>query len=183
MRNANPMLDTRQYEVEFANGATDVFTANLIAENLYSQVDDEGRSHSIMSEILDHKSDGAAVRKDDGMELSKDGSSRPRRTTKGWKLLVAWKGGTSSWITLKDLKESYPVEVAEYALPNKILEEPAFSWWARHILKKRDRITRKVKSRYWERTHKYGIVLPKTVAEALRLDRGPTSGKRQLRKK
>jgi hypothetical protein len=32
---------------------------------------------------------------------------------------------------LKDLKETNPVEVAEDALANKILEEPAFAWWAR----------------------------------------------------
>jgi hypothetical protein len=67
LRNPNPLLDTRQYEVEFADGATDVFTANLIAENLYSQVDEEGNSYSIMSEITDHKSDGTAVQRDDGM--------------------------------------------------------------------------------------------------------------------
>ena len=171
LRNANPLLDTRQYEVEFADGATDVFAANLIAENIYSQVDAEGNSYSIMSEIIDHESDGSAVQKDDGLEVTKDGSTRPRRTTKGWKLLVAWKGGTSSWIPLKDLKESYPIQVAEYALANKILEEPAFCWWARHVLKKRDRIIKKVKTRYWERTHKYGVPLPKSVAEALRMDR------------
>jgi hypothetical protein len=171
LRNTNPMLDTRQYEVEFADGATDVFTASLIAENLYSQVDEEGNSHSIMSEIIDHEFDGTAVRKDDRTKVTRDGTTRPRRTTRGWKLLVSWKGGTSSWIPLKGLKESHPVQVAEYALANKILEEPAFNWWARHILKKRDRIIRKVQSRYWERTHKYGVLLPKTVAEALWLDK------------
>jgi Reverse transcriptase (RNA-dependent DNA polymerase) len=170
-RNANPMLDTRQYEVEFPDGATDVFTANMIAENLYSQIDSEGNSYSIMSEIIDHKSDGSAITKDDGYETTRDGVKRPRRTTKGWKLLVSWKDGTSSWVPLKDLKEAYPVQVAEYAIANKILEEPAFAWWARHILKKRDRIIRKVKSRYWARTHKYGILLPKSVGEALRIDR------------
>lgn len=37
--------------------------------------------------------------------------------------------------------------------------------------KKRDRIIKKVKARYWERAHKYGIPLPKSVAEALRMDR------------
>jgi hypothetical protein len=170
-RNTNPILDTREYEVEFADGATDVFTANMIAENLYSQVDSEGNSYSIMSEIIDHKSDGSAVSKDDGIETTKEGIERPRRTTKGWKLLVSWKDGTASWVALKDLKEAYPVQVAEYALANKILEEPAFAWWARHVLKKRDRIIRKVKSRYWARTHKYGIVLPKSVEEALRVDK------------
>jgi hypothetical protein len=124
-----------------------------------------------MSEIIDHKSDGTAVSKDDGYETTRDGVQRPRRTTKGWKLLVSWEDGTSSWVPLKDLKESHPVQVAEYALANKILEEPAFAWWAWHVLRKRDRIIQKVKSRYWDRTHKFGILLPKSVKEALRFDR------------
>ncbi len=150
-------MDTRQYEVEFADGATDVFTANLIAENIYSQVDEEGNSFSIMSEITDHKSDGSAVRRVDGMEVMINGSTRPRRTTKGWKLLVAWKGGTLSWVPLKDLKESHPIKVAEYVLANKILKEPAFSWWARHVLKKRDRIIRK----------QFNVVLGKSSVQIL----------------
>jgi hypothetical protein len=42
-RAANPLLDTRQYEVSFDDGATEAYTTNMIAENLYSQVDKEGR--------------------------------------------------------------------------------------------------------------------------------------------
>jgi hypothetical protein len=170
-RHHNPILDTREYEVEFPDGAVDTFTANLIAENMYSQVDADGRSYALLSEIIDHKSDGSAVRKDDGFETTKDGQVRPRYTTKGWKLLVSWKDGSTSWVPLKDMKDSFPVEVAEYAMVNKILEEPAFAWWAKHVLRKRDRIIKKVKSRYWDRTHKYGILLPKSVEEALRIDR------------
>jgi hypothetical protein len=160
-------LDTREYEVEFPDGATDTFTANLIAENLYSQVDAEGNSYSIFSEIVDHKSDGTAISSDDGMEVDKHGQTRPGRTTKGWKLLVAWKGGSATWVPLKDLKESHPVQLAEYALANKLLSEPAFAWWAKKVLRRRDRIIKKAKSRYWARTHKYGVQLPKSVAEAL----------------
>ena len=38
-------------------------------------------------------------------------------------------------------------------------------------MKKKDRIIAKVKSRYWRTTtHKFGIRLPKTVEEALRID-------------
>jgi hypothetical protein len=153
--NANPILDTQEYKVQFPDGATDVFTANIIAENMYSQVDSKGYSHSIMDEIVDHEKDGTAVSKDDGIETTKDGLQQPKRMTRGWKLLITWKDGTSSWIPLKDLKESNPVQVAEYAVANKILEEPAFAWWARHVLRKRDRIIWKVKSRYWGCTHKY----------------------------
>ena len=38
------------------------------------------------------------------------------------------------------------------------------------MLKKRDRIIKKVKTRYFRRTHKYGIELPKTVADAFAID-------------
>ena len=83
---------------------------------------------------------------------------------------MSWKDGSTSWVPLKDLKESNPVKVAEYVVVNKILEEPAFAWWATWVLRKRDCIIKKVKSRYWARTHKYGVLLPKSVAEALCVD-------------
>jgi hypothetical protein len=46
-----------------------------------------------------------------------------------------------SWVPLIDLKESNLIEVVEYAIANKISEEPAFAWWTRQVLKKRDRMT------------------------------------------
>ena len=42
MANDNPMLDTRQYEVEYHTGETEILSANVIAENLIAQVDEEG---------------------------------------------------------------------------------------------------------------------------------------------
>jgi hypothetical protein len=91
--------------------------------------------------------------------------------TQGWKLLVEWKEGGSDWIPLKELKESYPVEVAEYTRANKILDEPAFAWWVNEVTKRRNRIIAKVKSCYWKRTHKFGIELPHSVKEAFEIDR------------
>jgi hypothetical protein len=147
LQNNNPILDTREYEVEFPDGATDIFTAIIIAESMYSQIDGDGHSFLLMSEITDHKTDGTAVSKDNGYDVIKTGRRTTKCTTRGWKLLVAWKeDGSMSWVPLKDLKESNPVEVAEYALVNKIIEEHAFAWWAKHVLRKRDRIIRKVKS-------------------------------------
>ena len=58
IRNANPLLDSREYEVEFPDGSIEAFTANLIAENLLSQVDAEGRSYSVLREIVDHRTNG-----------------------------------------------------------------------------------------------------------------------------
>jgi hypothetical protein len=40
--NANSMLDTRTYEIEFPGGRSDEYTANVIAENIYAQCDIEG---------------------------------------------------------------------------------------------------------------------------------------------
>ena len=71
---------------------------------------------------------------------------------------------------LKELKDSsYPVQIAEYAMANKIANEPAFNWWVHTVLRKRNRIVAKVK-RYWRMTHKFGIRPPKTVEEAVVID-------------
>ena len=55
-------------------------------------------------------------------------------------------------------------------MANKIAMEPAFAWWVPYVLKHRNRIIAKVKSKYWERSHKFGIKVPKSVKEALRID-------------
>ena len=68
------------------------------------------------------------------------------------------------------MKESYPVQVAEYAHQRKLSNNPDFAWWVPHVLKKRELIISKVKSKYWLRTHKLGIRLPKTAEEEKRLD-------------
>ena len=132
----------------------------IIAENLYSQVDEEGRSYSILKEIVHHRKNSCAIEKSDGWITTRSGTKRRKTTTTGWDLEVEWKDGSTSWVPLKELKESNPVETAEYAVAKGIRDEPAFAWWIDKVLKKRDRIIAKVKSRYWSRTHKYGIKTP-----------------------
>jgi hypothetical protein len=66
VRHSNPILDTREYEVEFPDGSVDVLTANTIAEAMYSQIDNDGRHHLIIKEIVDHEKDASAVQPDDG---------------------------------------------------------------------------------------------------------------------
>ena len=51
------------------------------------------------------------------------------RRTDDWKLLCEWKDGSTERIALKEIKDSYPLEIAEYAVANQIQEEPAFKWW------------------------------------------------------
>ena len=125
----------------------------------------------LFDEIIDNQVDGTEIKQQDAFIVSKNGGKRRRETTKGWEMLLQWKDGSSSWETMKDVKECYPVQLAEYAHCKRISQEPAFAWWVPHTLKKRNRIIGKVKSKYWARTHKYGIRVPKSVQEAKEIDR------------
>ena len=168
--NVNPALNTKVYDVQFPYGSIQQYAANIMAENLDSQVDEEGFRYLLMDEIVDHKVDESAVRKEDGHTIDKTGRKRKRLTTKGWSFLVQWKDGTQSWLLLKDMKESYPVEVAEYAIAKSIATEPAFDWWVPFTLRKRDRVIMAVNSRVKKRSHKYGVEVPTSVSDAYRLD-------------
>ncbi|KAL7476932.1 hypothetical protein ACHAW6_002756, partial [Cyclotella cf. meneghiniana] len=91
-----------------------------------------------------------------------------------WELCCEWKDGNTSWQKLSDLKESHPLQVADFALAVGIADVPAFNWWVSWVLKKRDRIISLVKcrsARYHKRTHKFGIELPKSVEEAYAIDK------------
>ena len=56
-----------------------------------------------------------AVRQRIAAVTLKNGRRKMQKTTIGWRLLVRWKDGTKSWIDLNELKESHPIEVAEFA--------------------------------------------------------------------
>lgn len=168
-RHANPILDTREYTVEFPDGAHAEYAANVIAENMYSQCDIDGNQYLLLATIVDHRTNGHAVAKADGM-INVKGKQCRRKTTKGWELCCEWRDGSTSWEPLSRLKESNPVNVAEYAVSRNIQDEPAFAWWVAYTLKKRNRIIAAVNARYRKRTHKFGVEVPNNVAEALALD-------------
>ena len=146
--NYNPILDTSEYLVEFGDGTTKELTANIIAESMFSQVDAEGHHYQLLDEITEHRKLDTAIPKKDGFYTSRSGQKVPKFTTRGWEFLVSWKDGSSNWIPLKDLKISNPVELADYAVANKIDDQPAFLWWVPYTLRKRERIIQKVKSKY-----------------------------------
>jgi hypothetical protein len=112
----NPMLNSIVYEAEFPDGEIKEYSANVIAENMLTQVDSEGFSLTMIEGIVDYRKDEAtAVSKADMYVVTQRGQKKLRKSTAGWKLLVRWKDQTESWIHLKDLKESQPVETAEFA--------------------------------------------------------------------
>ena len=168
----NPFLNSIVYEVEFPDGQVKEYSANVIAENMLSQVDSDGYSMTLMEAIIDYrKDDSVAVSKADKYVYTKSGQKRLRKTTTGWDLLVKWKDDSESWIRLADLKESHPVEVAEFAKARGIADEPAFAWWVPYTLRKRDVILAAVKKRVRKTTHKYGIEVPTSVEHAYEIDK------------
>jgi hypothetical protein len=167
----NPILDTRMYEVEYEDGYKTAMAANAIASSLFAQVDQDGLRFVLFDEIIDSRTDGSQILKEDAFIHMSNGNKRRRETTKGWEVCIQWKDGSSTWNQVKDIKESYPVQLAEYAIQNKISEEPAFAWWVKYVLRKRDRIISKTASKYWQKTHKFGLRIPKSAKEALQIDK------------
>jgi hypothetical protein len=58
---ANPLFNTQEYDCIFDDGTTEWYTANIIAENLYSQCDSEGLLFLVLKEIVDHAKDHSAI--------------------------------------------------------------------------------------------------------------------------
>jgi hypothetical protein len=140
----------------------------VIEENMYAQCDIESRQYNLMEGIFDHKTDGNAVEPAD-ICIRNGSKKQVRKTTKGWHLCVECKDGTTRWECLVDLKESNPVELAEYAAAKSLIDAPAFVWLNPHVLKKRSRIIASVTKRYHKRTHKFRIEVPKSWDDCVRL--------------
>ena len=132
--NYNAIHDKYLYEVECTDGTTEQPTDNIIAGNMMSQVDSEDHHYQVLTEVTDHKKDDSAIAKVDGFIKPHSGNLHRKRTTRGWKVLVERKDGSADWVPLKDLKQSNPVELAEYAVKNEISDEPTFNWWVKDNL-------------------------------------------------
>ena len=77
------------YEVELMDGRIKEYGANIIAENMLTQVDSDGFSLAIMEEIIHYKhNDLITIPKADKYITTGRGQRRLRKTTAGWKLLV-----------------------------------------------------------------------------------------------
>ena len=85
-------------------------------------------------------------------------------------MLVGCVNKTTTWMDLKDIKEAVPIKLAEFAVANRIDDEPVFAWWVPYTPRKRNMIISKVKKKYWKTTSKHGVQLPKNAAQALKLD-------------
>lgn len=169
--NDNPFLNTLVYDVEFPDGELRKYGANVIAQNVLSQCDEDGFYTNSLKSIITHSREGNAVRMADKYIVTKSGQKRLRKTTIGWKFLVEYTDGSRAWRDLKDLKEEFPVDVAEYVSARGLVSEPAFQWWVPYTLRKRDVIVSAMQSRVRKKSQKYGIEIPTSIKHAAELDR------------
>ena len=115
--------------MEFPDVAMKQYAANVIAENMYSQVDYDGQSAVILDFIIDYSKDDTAVPISENYVTKRSSTCRLRHTTEGWHLLVQCKDGSEQWVSLKLLKEHNPVEISEFSQSRNISDKPAFCWW------------------------------------------------------
>lgn len=165
--NPNPILDTRIFEVEYPDGHVDAYATNIIAESLYNNIDDQGFDTGLLAEIIEHRKSDKAIKIEDGFVGH---NNKPVITTKGWKIRIKWTDGSSDWVPMSQVKNSNPIELAEYAMASGIDKEPAFRWWVNTVIKKRSRMINKVKTRMRKGNMKFGVLIPLTVPEALEQD-------------
>ena len=133
-------------------------THKLSSSRVLSQVNEEGFSLTVFNSILEYTKDDSLIEKKDLYFKTRSGTKRLRKTTCGWNFfLVLWKDGSETWVPLKDMKESHPIEIAGFAKSRGIDKEPAFSWWIPYTLQKRDIIISAINTLIRRTTHKYGI--------------------------
>jgi hypothetical protein len=70
--------------------------ANVIAEAIYSQVNDYGRSYTLLQEIIDHHFMDKVIKKEDGWVTNRLGVRRWKVTTKGVKFTIEWRDSSTS---------------------------------------------------------------------------------------
>jgi hypothetical protein len=65
-----------------------VLTANIIAENILTQVDKDGHTLILINNILDHCTNNDLISGDDAYCTNNHGNKQVKRKTKGWEMMI-----------------------------------------------------------------------------------------------
>ena len=89
---SNPILNTQVYDVMFPDGAVKQYSANIIAENMWAQVDHEGHQYRMLEAVTGHCKNGNAVEKSEQYVYTKQGKRKQQQqTTSRWDMCVLWR--------------------------------------------------------------------------------------------
>ena len=168
--NANPTLDKKLYEAVLLSEKGVEVSANQVDKYILTLNDAESNKFIKLRDILDHGSNYKSIWKEYGFVHSPNTSLEESNITKGWYLQVEWVDWTNKSEIIANLKESYPMQVAEHSKSDDLINDSSFSRWCPTYFWKLRRVISKVKSHFWKRTHKYGILVTKSVEEAVWID-------------
>ena len=134
----NLIHDTRMNQVKFAASKVTELTANVITESMYAQCDADGNEYLLIDLLVVYHKENKVISLTK-QQISIWGRQVTHKTIAGWKIWCQWQGGSTSWEKLSKLKESHPMQKAQFAFSWGINHEPAFNWLAEHVLQKKDR--------------------------------------------
>ena len=83
---------------------------------MFAKIDEDGNTFQLIYYIVDHRTDGSEVTQQDASVTTRTDITRRRETTEGWEIPIECKNSSTGWVKLKDFKESYRVQLAEYAV-------------------------------------------------------------------
>ncbi len=172
-RSDNPILDMYLYDIKFLDGEVMLLTTNAIAQAMYAWCIVDGNEYLLVESFVDVQKNPTVISLDEQRSVH-NGQECMHHTTLGWHVCCQWKDGSISWEKLSDVKESHPLQIAEYDVSMGVDHEPGFNWWVPCMLKKRDAIIalgKKWSTKYLKQMHKFGIECPKTVEDAMELDK------------
>eukprot|EP00957_Ditylum_brightwellii_P153711 11698633-Ditylum_brightwellii.AAC.1 len=93
----NPMLNSTVYKVEFPDRDAKEYAANVIAENMLTQVVYKGFTNTMMEGNLNHDRDeNNTVHIKDKYVRTYSNQKIVRKSTAGWKLQILWKNKSES---------------------------------------------------------------------------------------
>ena len=101
------------YEAGYAESEKSLFSDNLIIENMFAQIHEEGNLHMMMDKITDYWFDETAVKSQDAFVTTSSGTERRSQTTQGVSMCIKWHDGNTTWVSLNDSKEAYHFQLAD----------------------------------------------------------------------
>ena len=125
------------YEVKYRDGYVATMASNAITDNLFAKFDQGGNIFLLIESIINTRTNGMQKLQQYDFFITKSGTKRRKNTSKGWEVCIQQKDVSTTWNKLKDTKDSYPEQMSEYTVDNRVFEEPAFTWWTKHVLNKR----------------------------------------------
>ena len=91
------------------------------AQEIY--LNSQSENFDLFYDIVDHRTTNSLLSGDNAFDLLPNG----KPITDGWQICVQWKDGSTDWAEICDVKESYPVQLASYAVRKRLDKEPAFA--------------------------------------------------------